>query len=130
MENKTIITLGSIAGAIVAICGLLWTIGEPMLEDYVDKHIESYEERKEKENSKKVKLRTLLSNKMGVDDDEVHIELGKTYKKVMSEKDVLHIIDSLGREVKLNYAEIGVNIKDIKALKRAVIDLEQTKKDK
>ena len=120
---------GSIAASVAAILGLLWLIGEPFLEDYVDGHIRSYDERMKEEQTNSVSLRHLLSDKMGVSDDEVHIELGKTYKKVKNEKDVLHIIDSLAREINLNYQEIGVNIKDINALKRTVIDLEQSKKD-
>lgn len=116
MENKSLITLGSIAGAIMAILTLLWFIGEPALERYVDTHISTYEERKAEEDSKKVKLRHLLGTKMGVDDDEVHIEIGHVYKKVMSEADAKRTLDSLKKEVELNYYEIGMNIKAIKKL--------------
>ena len=121
---------GSIAGSVVAILGLLWLLGEPFLEDYVDTHIRTYDERKKEEDSKSVKFRSLCADKMGVAEDEAHIELGKVYKKVMSEADLLRKIDSLGREVQLNYAEIGINLKDIKNLKSVVIDLEQRKQDR
>lgn len=115
-ENKTLTTLGAIAGSIMAILTLLWFIGEPALERYVDSHISTYEERKAEEDSKKVGLRHLLGDKMEVADDEVHIEIGHIYKKVMGEADLNRKIDSLGREVELNFHEIGINIKAINKL--------------
>lgn len=130
MDNKTLITSGSVAGAIMAILSLLWFIGEPALERYVDSHISTYEERKIEEDSKKIGLRHLLGNKMEVADDEVHIEIGHMYKKVKGEPNIKKTLDSLIKEVDLNYQEIGVNIKDIKNLKKVVIDLEISKKDK
>lgn len=122
---------GSIAGSVMAILGFLWLMGEPFLEDYVDNHISTYDERKKEEDSKKVGLRHLLGDKMEVADDEVHIELGKMYKHYSKEElKIIHKIDSLCNEVKLNYTEIGVNIRDVKALKEAVINLDMRKKDK
>lgn len=119
MENKLSLTkIGAWAGAIMAILTLLWFIGEPALERYVDTHISTYEGRKAEEDSKKVKLRHLLSTKMGVDDDEVHIEIGNVYKKVMAEPNIKHVLDSLGREVELNYHEIGVNTEAINKLQK------------
>lgn len=129
-ETNHLAHYGSIAGSVMAILTLLAFLGKPHLVEFIDNEIEEYDEKKKEEDSGKAKLRTLLGHKMGVEDDEVHIELGKTYKKVMSEQDLIRKIDSLEREVKLNYAEIGVNIKDIKNLKKVVIDLEVSKKDK
>jgi len=118
-ENKTLTTLGTIAGSIVAILGLLWLLGEPFLEDYVDNHISTYDERKKEEDSQKVGLRHLLGDKMQVADDEVHIEIGKVYRHYsQEEKKLIKTLDSLCTEVKLNYKEIGVNIKAIDKLER------------
>ena len=83
--NKFWINLGSICGALMAILTLVGFIGEPFLEDYVNSRIEGYEEKRRIEESNKVPLRKLLSDKMGVADDEVHIELGKAYKKIIEE---------------------------------------------
>jgi len=72
--------------AIVGTCVALWFFGEPFLEDYVDSHFEKYEKEHKERNSQKVKLRSLLSEKMGVDEDEVHIELGRMYKNEIPER--------------------------------------------
>ena len=137
MENKSLITLGSIAGAIMAILTLLWFIGEPALERYVDGHIDEYELKKKEEASGKVKLRHLLGDKMEVADDEVHIEIGRMYKK---EQTLYVTIDSLQErtstlERKLaaikhtsdgNYKEIGLNYRDIKKLQKKMDKAEET----
>jgi hypothetical protein len=60
--------------------------GEPFLEDYVESHFVVYEKKHKKENSEKIKLRDLLSEKMGCDADEVHIELGRMYKNELIER--------------------------------------------
>ena len=117
METKAIIRLGTIAASISAILAMLWFIGEPALEDYVRAQIKVHEEEQKEENSKKVKLRTLLSYKMGVADDEVHIELGKFYK---DEKMVKATLDSLKKEIKLNQISMQLNYADIENLKREV----------
>ena len=117
MENKVLAKLGTIAASISAILAMLWFIGEPALEDYVDTHIKAYEQRKKEEVSNKVKLRTLLSDKMGVADDEVHIELGKIYK---DEKKVKADLDSLKKEVDLNKRAMQLNYKDIEELQKKV----------
>jgi len=129
-ENNQLAHYGSIAGSVMAIFALVGFLGKPHLTEFIDNEIEVYDERKKEEASGKVKLRTLLSHKMGVEDDEVHIELGHVYKQVKKEKDLYRVIDSLAKEINLNYYEIGQNIKDIKALKKVVIDLEDSKKDK
>ena len=120
MLDKYLGHLGSIAGSIVAVIGLLWLIGEPALEKYTDERIDLYQQKRTEENSNKVKLRTLLSEKMEVADDEVHIELGKTYKK---DKLIVRELDSIKdvlRALKLktdnNYTEIGLNYSDIQDL--------------
>lgn len=117
-EKNYISHYGSIAGSVMAILGLLWLLGEPFLEDYVDNHISTYDERKKEEDSQKVGLRHLLGGKMEVADDEVHIELGKVYKHYNKEEvKIIKKIDSLQKEIELNYHEIGVNITDIHKLK-------------
>jgi len=71
------ILLGKIAGATMTMIALIGFLGKPFLDDHIDEHIEAYKT----EASTKQKLRKLLSEKMGVDEDEVHIEIGKMYKK-------------------------------------------------
>ena len=46
----------------------------------VDSVISNYEKELSDKNSEQVPLRRLLAIKMGVDDDEVHIELGRMFK--------------------------------------------------
>jgi len=79
LTNKLLIQLGTISGSLMAILGLFWFIGEPALERYVDAQIQLHEERK-KEEPAGVKLRELLGYKMGVANDEVHIEIGNLYR--------------------------------------------------
>jgi hypothetical protein len=134
MENNISLTkLGAWAGSITAIIALLWLIGEPALEGYVDSHINTYEERRSEEekakNSDKIPFRHLLGGKMEVADDEVHIELGRMYQNegVLKHKiDSLQIrIISLDRKIKSletksaqNYNEIGLNYADIKKINK------------
>jgi len=121
MENKiSLAKLGTYAGSIMAILALLWFVGEPALELYVDGHISAYEVKKEKEASDKVGLRHLLGGKMEVADDEVHIELGRMY---LNEGLLKARIDSLearnkvlDRVAELNLKAIQLNYKDIKTL--------------
>ena len=120
MEIKLLIKLGTIAASISAILAMLWFIGEPALEDYVEAHIKIHEEEQKEVNSKKVKLRTLLSDKMNVASDEVHIELGKLYKK---EKKVKAALDSLKKEVNLNTISMQLNYKDIQDLQNKLHEL-------
>ena len=94
---KNIQDLGKILGSMMGLCVALWFFGEPFLEDYVESHIEQYEEKHKQELSSKVKLRSLLSSKMGCDIDEVHIEIGKMYRE---EKTVRTSIDSLDASIK------------------------------
>ena len=90
-ENKSIIKYGTIAGSIMAILGLFWFIGEPALELYVNNQIELHEANKKVEPSG-VKLRELLGYKMGVANDEVHIEIGHQYKQ---QKRIINSMDSI-----------------------------------
>ena len=120
MENKVLAKLGTIAASISAILAMLWFIGEPALEDYVKAQIKIHEERQKEVNSKKVKLRTLLSDKMNVADDEVHIELGKAYKH---EKKIKSKLDSLEKEVNLNARSMQLNYKDIKVLTKRLNEI-------
>lgn len=130
MENKISLTkLGTYAGSITAILALLWYIGEPALEKYVDGHIDSYEQRmRDKENSK-AKLRHLLGDKMEVADDEVHIELGRMYKNEGNLKDTLATLEVkykyLKNEMELNLQSIQLNYEDIKKLQQQNQNLRQ-----
>ena len=135
-ENKTLTTLGAIAGSLMAILTLLWFIGEPALERYVDSHISAYEERKAEEATHKVKLRHLLGDKMEIADDEVHIELGRMYKK---EQTLYITIDSLQEKLNAverklaavrstsdkNYKESLLNYRDIKKLQKKMDKAEE-----
>lgn len=88
--------IASIVGLIVPIVTLLLAAIEPFAEDYIDKRIDLiFKEQKEKDSSKE-SLRKLLSNKMGVDADEVHIELGRMYTSEKAfKKSIAVLIDSL-----------------------------------
>ena len=91
MELKgEFVKFSKVMTAIVATLGCVWFFGEPFLEDYVQSHFESYEIKHKKENSQKVKLRKLLSDKMDVDEDEVHIELGRMYQAEKIERDKIY----------------------------------------
>ena len=103
MTNKLLIQLGTICGSLMAILGLFWFVGEPALERYVDAQIELHDELEKKESSGTVKLRELLGYKMGVENDEVHIELGRLYKnnKFISKKldSVLTVLNRFDKAV-------------------------------
>lgn len=88
--------IASIVGLVVPIVTLLLAAIEPFAEDYIDKRIDLiFKEQKEKDSSKE-SLRKLLSNKMGVDRDEVHIELGRMYTSEKAfKKSITVLIDSL-----------------------------------
>ena len=73
-----LLLLGKISGAVTAILILLGLIGEPFLDQYIETKMEEARIM----DSSKVKLRKLLSDKMGVDEDDVHIEIGKMYRDV------------------------------------------------
>lgn len=110
-EQNRLSHYGSIAGSVAAILGLLWLLGEPHLKTYIDKEIEVYDATQKAEDSKKVKLRKLLSDKMGVADDEVHIELGQQYKQ---EKELSAKVDSLANQIDINKRAMQLNYQDIK----------------
>ncbi len=88
--------IGAIIGLIIPVVTLLLAAIEPFAEDYIDKRIDLiFKEQKEKDSSKQ-SLRKLLSNKMGVDTDEVHIELGRMYTSEKAfKKSIAVLIDSL-----------------------------------
>jgi hypothetical protein len=88
--------IASIVGVIVPIVTLLLAAIEPFAEDYIDNRIDLiFQQQKEKDSSKE-SLRKLLSNKMGVDTDEVHIELGRMYTSEKEFKNnIATLIDSL-----------------------------------
>lgn len=128
-NNISLTKIGAWAGSLTAIFAFLWLMGEPFLEDYVDSHISTYEERKKEEESHKVSLRHLLGDKMGVSDDEVHIELGRLYK---NENRLKHRVDSLvnvciylENEIKLNLESLQLNYHDIKKLQDQQQNLRQ-----
>ena len=91
-------SFGATMTGIIAIVLGLWFFGEAPFNEkvdgrielylqsaamsvYVDQVIESYHQEQAKKGTENTKLRTLLSVKMDVDEDEVHIELGKRYRK-------------------------------------------------
>lgn len=88
--------IASILGLIVPVVTILLAAIEPFAEDYIDKRIDLiFKEQKEKDSSKQ-SLRKLLSNKMGIDTDEVHIELGRMYTSEKAfKKSIVVLIDSL-----------------------------------
>ena len=79
-----IILFSKTMSAIVFVLSGIWFIGQPFLDDYIEEKITLHDEQKRKEWSQKSKLRDQLSEKMGCDPDEVHIELGRLYKNEKS----------------------------------------------
>ena len=89
-------SLGAIAGSVMAMISLTVYLGEPFLEDYVNEQVDFHIQELKEEDSSKESLRNLLANKMGVDIDEVHIELGKLYSKEEKFKsEIVALIDSI-----------------------------------
>jgi len=95
--NNTVKSLGVNLSSIMAVIVGLWFFGKApfntkvderinlfltsaAMQIYIDDVIKKHEAEQIKTNSKKVKLRKLLANKMAVAEDEVHIEIGKLYK--------------------------------------------------
>ena len=113
---------GSIAGSVMAILAAVGFFVEPFLEDYVDSHIETYEERRFEEDSKKIGFRKLLGEKMDLDDDEVHIEIGHWYKK---EKIMYSTIDSLENVIGGLKTEDRALLNDINANYKDILDLQK-----
>jgi len=107
MELKSeFVKFSKVMTAIVATLVSVWFFGEPFLEDYVENHFEAYDIKHKKENSQKVKLRKLLSDKMDVDEDEVHIELGRMYQAEKVSKDKRNKII---KEIKYLYPQTVLN---------------------
>ena len=94
--TEKIKSLGAIAGSVMAVISLTVYLGEPFLEDYVNDQVDLHIKHLKEEDSSKESLRKLLANKMGVDTDEVHIELGKLYNKEEKFKsEIVALIDSI-----------------------------------
>lgn len=89
--------IGASATTVVSVIAAVWYLGEPIFNDKVDKRVREFtkspemkvfvdgiiEREKQKamnEQPSTVKLRKLLSDKMGIDEDEVHIEIGRMYQ--------------------------------------------------
>lgn len=106
--------IASIIGLIVPIVTLLLAAIEPFAEDYIDKRIDlTFKEQKQKDTSKE-SLRKLLSNKMNIDTDEVHIELGRLYTSEKAfKRSITTLIDSLeanGQDVEMLYDRLWIVI--------------------
>ncbi len=106
--------IASIVGLIVPIVTLLLAAIEPFAEDYIDKRIDlTFKEQKQKDTSKE-SLRKLLSNKMNIDTDEVHIELGRLYTSEKAfKRSITNLIDSLeasGQDVEMLYDRLWIVI--------------------
>ena len=106
--------IASIVGLIVPIVTLLLAAIEPFAEDYIDKRIDlTFKEQKQKDTSKE-SLRKLLSNKMNIDTDVVHIELGRLYTSEKTfKKSITTLIDSLeanGENVEMLYDRLWIVI--------------------
>ena len=106
--------IGAIVGLIIPVVTLLLAAIEPFAEDYIDKRIDLiFKEQKEKDSSKQ-SLRKLLSNKMGVDADEVHIELGRMYTSEKAfKKSIAVLIDSLqanGESLEVLYDRLWIMV--------------------
>ena len=96
-------SLGAVAGSVMAMITLTVYLGEPFLEDYVNEQVDLHIKELKEEDSSRESLRNLLANKMGVDIDEVHIELGKLYSKEEKFKsEIVALIDS----IQINNAEV------------------------
>ena len=89
-------SLGAVAGSVMAMISLTVYLGEPFLEDYVNEQVDLHIKELKEEDSSRESLRNLLANKMGVDNDEVHIELGRLYnKEEVFKRSVVNLIDSI-----------------------------------
>lgn len=113
---------GSIAGSVTAILAFVWLLGEPHLKSYIDAEIDRYDQVKAEQDSKKAKMRDLLGEKMGLDSDEVHIEIGHMYKK---EKVLYRTIDSLENVIGQLKTEDKALLNDINANYRDILDLQE-----
>jgi len=117
--NNTVKSLGVNLSSIMAVIIGLWFFGKApfnnkvderinlfltsaAMQIYIDDVIKKHEAEQIKTNSKKVKLRKLLANKMAVAEDEVHIEIGKLYKAEPEQiKDNIITIQELKNRIKI-----------------------------
>jgi len=88
---EKIIDISKYVGAFMVIQAGLGFIAKPLLDDYIDNHIKTYQKQVEEKENNKQSFRSLLAPKMGVEEDEVHIELGRMYK---DEQDFKKIVKS------------------------------------
>jgi predicted metalloendopeptidase len=113
-EWKPLTIIGTACGSMMAIIGLVAFLAKPFLAEFVDTHIETYDQAKKEEDSKKEKLRKLLGGKMGIEEDEVHIEIGKMYKsekeKEQAIEDLQKLVNALRKE--MNYYHPGNLVDD------------------
>lgn len=87
-------------------------INSPNFSLFVDGVIKDYEKQLAEEESNKVGLRTLLSLKMGVDEDEVHIKLGEMFKSEEEfKKKIITYINEIIEEVKREHPSNTIKTK-------------------
>jgi len=118
---------GGMAGALLTIFTVVGFIGEPHLRDFIDVEIKLYDEAQKLLNSAKVSFRQLLGDKMGLPNDETHIEIGRQY---LEQKKLVIKIDSLGAVIKRLDRKNNQLLKDINANYRDILKLQRIKKDK
>ena len=103
--------LAKVIAAIIAICGGIWFFGEPFLEKYVDSHIKAHEQRLEDADLSKVKWRSLISTKIGCDEDEAHIKVGKVVRE--EEENLKKIWATIDEDYNYNKAQRNKIISEI-----------------
>jgi len=82
-------------------------VDSPDFKYLVDKVISDYEEELKNKDSSKIGLRKLLADKMGIAEDEVHIELGRMFK---AEKILFKDLKiELKRVIKRYHPELNIN---------------------
>jgi len=87
-DYSKIIKWGGIFAAIAAILAVV----DPAATWYIETKVEAFDKAEKAKEPSKEKFRHLLGGKMGIADDEVHIEMGKDHKRI---KSLQHQIDSL-----------------------------------
>jgi uncharacterized protein YneF (UPF0154 family) len=95
VKNK-FFEFAKIIGVIVPIVSLSWLIAQPLIENYIIKKVDEYEKAKPK--IEETSLRELLSDKMGVPSDEVHIKIGEMYRNQGNEE-IKRLINEIINEI-------------------------------
>lgn len=86
-------------------------VDSPAFKVWVDKVIEDYEATLFKNSSGQISLRKLLAGKMGVPEDEVHIELGRLFKAEKSNlKGIEKTLRKIVKEILKQHPSSGLNI--------------------